>query len=102
MSGKQPRVSPEALSWCISQNCLDYWESHGQMLGKAHQIEESSEFRGILTPVSPYHRPTCGAAIYHTVEDCIAAPHGWPACRNCTKRAKPAAVPPVFYGLEQC
>jgi hypothetical protein len=86
----QPRVPPEALSWCVSQLSVDYWENRGQMLEKAHKVKEERGF----------HIPTCGAQVQHSASECASAPIGWPACRHCWSRKREAVVPPVFYGLE--
>ncbi len=85
----QPKVPPEALSWCIDKFALDCCEERGEMLQKAHEVEE----------VKGWHRAKCGAQMWHPADRCAPAPAGWPACRHCWSRKREAVVPKVFYDL---
>ena len=100
MSEPQPRVPPEALSWCVSERAIEQWESRGQMVEKAHHVIEVEE-RGVVR-----HKPACGAQTGghivsavtrdgEVLEHCRPAPANWPACRNCWKK-ETASVPEVF------
>ena len=83
---QQPRVMPEAISWCISAISLEYWENRGILLGKAHQAKQRGAF----------HAAACGAQKSHHRDDCATAPVGWPACRHCSRRQPLSEVPRAF------
>lgn len=91
--GKQPRVPPEALSWCISSIAFDCYEERGRVIEKAHRVFERTDGYGMRV-----HRPTCGAQVGHFSELCHPAPIDWPACRHCARRETPK-VPRAFYGV---
>lgn len=78
-------VKPESLTWCISETCGRAFNEDGLILTKAHHTKA----------VDIWHKPVCGAAVAHTVGECVPAPVGWPQCRKCS-RQKPPPVPAVF------
>ncbi len=89
----QPKVPPEALSWCIAQLSFVMWERKGQILTRAHRIAEVERF-GL-----PFHKPRCGAQVAHASTECILAPEGWPACRHCAKTiVSEGAIPTDYFG----
>jgi hypothetical protein len=87
----QPRVPPEAVTWCISEFCRKQEELTGDRLQKAHRVKDVEVMPGYVQ-----HKPVCGAAMEHSIDNCAVAPHGWPACRNCAKKAG-LSVPAVFF-----
>lgn len=89
---EQPRVEPEAPSWCISSVSADAWRDRGLVLQKAHRVAVKERHFG------PVHLPVCGAQVRHYEQHCTEAPPGWPACRHCQR--KPAeALPSAFASL---
>lgn len=86
----QPRVPPEAVSWCIDRFALARYESAGEITQKAHRVQDA-ERHGL-----PYHAPVCGAWMHHPIDHCAPAPALWPACRHCWRKADSVTVPDVF------
>lgn len=89
----QPRVPPEALTWCIPRWALQRWTARGEMTQKAHRVRTRQEHAaipaGAFTEARSglHHVPACGATVVpHPEEYCEPAPPGWPACRVCVRQ----------------
>ena len=96
---EQPQVPHGSTDWCISAFALKRWRENGLMLQKAHRVLEVTAGNDWLyhIPGQKYHRPFCGPNPDHMVKDCVSAPEGWPACRQCSRTSrKPLAVPKAF------